>query len=95
MSGNPQFLIAEQNGVEFDYSAEYEPDSTDIYYDPSKVDTVKDRIDLLQLGYNNTFKYVLTQDLTIPSGRSQIISDILEIAGFSLEVQGTGIFEVS
>jgi hypothetical protein len=90
----PKFGVLEIDGEELGQPSEYEPVSEDIYYDIGKEDTVKGKIDTIALGYGVFFKYELNQDLSIPSGRSLVVGDTIDIGDYCLEIDGTGIFEV-
>ena len=93
MARFPKFLIGEIDGAELPGASEYEPVIEDIYIDASKQETLKDVIDDNALGYEDFFMYSLDRDFTIPGGRSKLISHILEINNFTLQVDG--ILEVS
>lgn len=83
-----KFAILEIDNEELNTPTEYEALSEDIYYDAGKTDTVKSKIDTIQEGYGVFFKNQLTQDLTIPGGRTLVVMDGIDLNDFELCIEG-------
>lgn len=83
-----KFAIYELNGEEFETPSEYDAKAENIYYDASKQKTVKEKLDSFAKGYEDFFQNVLDQDLTIPAGRSKIVSNFIDSTDKIITVDG-------
>lgn len=88
-----RFAIWELNGEEFETPNEWDAKSENIFYDASKAKTVKDKLDSIAKGYEDFFQNQLDQDLTIPLGRSKVVSKFVDTHDNILCVEG--ILEIS
>lgn len=89
----PKFAILEIDGEELGIGSEYEPVSEDIYYDNGKTETVKEKIDTINLG-RVFFQYVLSSDLEIPGNRSLMVADKIDASNYNIDLDGTAILGV-